>query len=64
MRDYRIGTVGPFGLPRQLKVPIEARVLSEEEIFLGSGMPNTAVILKSADLRRGLADADVVALIE
>jgi Cys-tRNA(Pro)/Cys-tRNA(Cys) deacylase len=61
---YRIGTVGPFGLPRQLKVLIEAEVLSEEEISLGSGIPSTAVILRSADLRRGLEDADVVALIE
>jgi Cys-tRNA(Pro)/Cys-tRNA(Cys) deacylase len=61
---YRIGAVGPFGLPRQLKVLIEAGVLSEEEISLGSGMPNTAVILRSADLRRGLADAEVVSLIE
>ena len=61
---YRIGTVGPFGIPHQLKILIEAGVLSEEEISIGSGMRNTAVILRSADLRQGLKDAEVVVLIE
>jgi Cys-tRNA(Pro)/Cys-tRNA(Cys) deacylase len=61
---YRIGTVGPFGIRRQLKVLIEAEILSEEEISIGSGMRNTAVMLRSADLRRGLEDAEVVSLLE
>ena len=61
---YRIGTVGPFGILHQLKILIETGVLSEEEISIGSGMRNTAVMLKSADLRRGLKDAEVVSLIE
>jgi Cys-tRNA(Pro)/Cys-tRNA(Cys) deacylase len=61
---YRTGTVGPFGIQRQLKILIEAGVLSEEEISIGSGMRNTAVMLKSADLRRGLEDAKVVSLNE
>jgi Cys-tRNA(Pro)/Cys-tRNA(Cys) deacylase len=61
---YRIGTVGPFGIRRQLRVLIEAGVLSEEEISIGSGMRNTAVMLRSADLRRGLEDAEVVSLLE
>ena len=61
---YRIGTVGPFGSARRLKILIEAGVLSEEEISIGSGMRNTAVVLKSADLRRGLEEAEVVSLIE
>jgi len=61
---YRIGTVGPFGLPRQLRVLIDASVMREEEISIGSGMRNTAIILKSADLRHALKDADVVSLTE
>jgi Cys-tRNA(Pro) deacylase len=61
---YRIGAVGPFGTSRPLKVLIEAGVLSEEEISIGSGLRNTAIMLKSADLRRGLEDAKVVSLIE
>jgi Cys-tRNA(Pro)/Cys-tRNA(Cys) deacylase len=61
---YRIGTVGPFGIRRQLKILIEAGVLSEEEISIGSGMRNTAIMLRTADLHRGLEDAEVVSLIE
>ncbi len=61
---YRIGTVGPFGLPNPLKVLIDASVMREEEVSIGSGMRNTAVILKSADLHRALPDAEVVKLIE
>ncbi|MBI3152994.1 MAG: YbaK/EbsC family protein [Chloroflexi bacterium] len=60
---YRIGTVGPFGLARPLKILIEAGVMQEEEVSIGSGMRNTAVILKSADLRRALQDAEIVELI-
>lgn len=61
---YRIGTVGPFGLPNPLKVLIDASVMREEEVSIGSGMRNAAVILKSADLHRALPDAEVVKLIE
>ena len=60
---YRIGTVGPFGLPRPLKVLIEAGVMKEHEVSIGSGMRNTAVILKSRDLRHALQDAEIVELI-
>jgi Cys-tRNA(Pro)/Cys-tRNA(Cys) deacylase len=61
---YRVGTVSPFGLPNQLKVVIDASVMGEEEISIGSGMRNTAIILKSADLHQALKDADVAPLIE
>ncbi len=61
---YRIGTVGPFGLPNQLKVLIDAGVLIEEEISIGSGMRNSAVILRSADMHHALKNAEVVSLIE
>jgi len=61
---YRVGTVGPFGLPRPLKVLIDVSVLKEEEISIGSGMRNTAVILKSADLHRALEGSEIVTLTE
>jgi Cys-tRNA(Pro)/Cys-tRNA(Cys) deacylase len=61
---YRIGTVSPFGLLHQLKVVIDLSVIGEEEISIGSGMRNTAIILKSADLRNALKDSDVVSLTE
>jgi Cys-tRNA(Pro) deacylase len=59
---YRIGTVGPFGLPNQLTVVIDASVMLEEEVSIGSGMRNTAIILKSADLHHALKNAVVVSL--
>jgi len=61
---YRIGTVNPFGLPRQLKVLVDPGVMGEEEVSIGSGMRNVAIILKSADLLHALKDAEVVSLTE
>lgn len=61
---YRVGTVSPFGLPRPLKVLIDASVLQEEEVSIGSGVRNAAIILKSEDLRRALGDVEVVSLLE
>jgi Cys-tRNA(Pro) deacylase len=57
---YRVGTVSPFGVKNQIKVMIDASVLKEEEISVGSGVRNTAIILKSADLHRALKDAEIV----
>lgn len=59
---YRVGTVSPFGLPRPLQILIDASVLKEEEVSIGSGIRNMAIILKSADLRRALSDAQMVSL--
>lgn len=59
---YRIGTVGPFGLLKQVRVLVEAGVLKEEEVSIGSGMRDTAVILKSADLYQALGNVEVVEL--
>jgi len=61
---YRIGTVGPFGLPNQLAVLIDAGVMDEEEISIGSGMQNMAIILKSVDLHHALKNAEILSLIE
>ena len=61
---YHIGTVSPFGLPRPLRILIDESVLKEDEISIGSGMRNTGVIMKSADLRRTLSDAEIVSLLD
>ncbi len=69
---YRIGTVSPFGMAKQaspersrrVRVMVEAGVLKEEEVSIGSGVRNTAIIMKSADLLRALGDVDVVELFE
>lgn len=61
---YRPGTVGPFGLAKQARMLIEAGILKEEEVSIGSGMRDMAVILKSADLLKALQGAEVVELLE
>lgn len=61
---YRVGTVSPFGMKNQARVLIDASVLKEEEVSVGSGVRNMAIILKSADLHRALNDAEVVNLTE
>ena len=61
---YRIGTVSPFGLPRPLRILIDESVLKEDEISIGSGMRGVAVVMKSAELRRALSDAEIVSLVE
>ena len=72
---YHVGTVSPFGLKnqarpdwqsqdRRVKVLIDASVLREDEISIGSGVRNVAIILKSTDLRRAVGDAEIVTLTE
>ena len=61
---YKIGTVGPFGLLKPVRVMVEAGVLKEDELSIGSGMRDTAVIIKSTDLMMGLGNVEVVELFE
>lgn len=56
---YRVGAVAPFGLPAPLPIFIDRAVIAAAEVSMGSGVRNTAVILASADLRRGLPTAVV-----
>lgn len=61
---YRVGTVSPFGLRKPVKVLIDESVLREDEVSIGSGVRNLAIIMKSADLRQALGEADIVSLLE
>lgn len=61
---YRVGTVSPFGLKTQVRVLLDASVLKEDEVSIGSGVRSTAIILKTEDLRHALGDVDVVSLLE
>ena len=61
---YRIGTVSPFGLKNQARVLIDASVLNEEEVSVGSGVRNMAIIMKSSDLRKALTESEIVSLAE
>jgi len=59
---YRIGTVSPVGLKNRVRVLLDASVLREEEVSLGSGVRNVAIIMKSADARKALGDVEIVTL--
>ena len=59
---YRIGTVSPFGVKNQARVLLDASVLREEEISIGSGVRNTAIIMKSEDVHKALGDVEIVEL--
>lgn len=59
---YRTGTVSPFGVRNQARVLLDASVLREEEVSLGSGVRNMAIIMKSADVRKALGDVEIVEL--
>jgi prolyl-tRNA editing enzyme YbaK/EbsC (Cys-tRNA(Pro) deacylase) len=51
-------------LKNPVKVLIDESVLQEEEVSIGSGVRHMAIIMKSADLRRALGDAEIVSLTE
>jgi len=55
---YTRGAVGPFGLPSPMRLLVDRGVLAEEEISLGSGVRGVTIILKTADLLRGLGAAE------
>jgi Cys-tRNA(Pro) deacylase len=61
---YRVGTVSPFGLKKPVKILIDESVLEEEVVSTGSGVRQMAILMKSADLRRALGDAEIVSLTE
>jgi prolyl-tRNA editing enzyme YbaK/EbsC (Cys-tRNA(Pro) deacylase) len=52
------GAVAPFALPRPMRILIDRAVLEEDEVSMGSGIQGTTIIMKSADLVRGLPAAE------
>ena len=61
---YRVGTVSPFGVKAPVRVLVDESVLKEEEVSLGSGVRNTAIVMKSSDLYQALGEPEVVSLLE
>ena len=59
---YRVGMVSPFGLKTPVRILIDESVLAEEEVSIGSGSRQMAILLKSADLRRALENPEIVSL--
>lgn len=61
---YRVGTVSPFGVKARVRLLVDESVLKEEEVSLGSGVRNTAIVMKSSDLYQALGEPEVVSLLE
>lgn len=59
---YEIGAVGPFGLRRPVRVLVEASVLAQEEVSLGSGLRGTAILLRVDHLIQALGEVEVASL--
>jgi Cys-tRNA(Pro) deacylase len=55
---YEIGAVSPFGLPGPMRTLVDAGVLAQEEVSIGSGERGTTVILRSDELMRALGGAE------
>jgi prolyl-tRNA editing enzyme YbaK/EbsC (Cys-tRNA(Pro) deacylase) len=55
---YTRGAVAPFALPNPMRILIDRAVLEEDEVSMGSGAQGTTIIMKSADLARGLPKAE------
>ena len=61
---FRVGTVSPFGVKNPVRVLIDESVFREEEVSIGSGARQMAIIMKTADLRRALGTPEIVSLLE
>ncbi len=55
---YRIGTVGPFGLARPLRLLADRRVFLPPEVSFGSGEANVAIIMRQEDFQRALGEIE------
>ena len=53
------GAVTPFGLPSPMRVLADESVFLPEEVSIGSGVRGTAILMNSADLRRGLGNVEI-----
>jgi len=59
---YSRGAVSPFGLPQPLRTLADPSIFTPKEVSIGSGVPGTAIILQSTDLRQALPDVELVHL--
>ncbi len=56
---YRVGTVSPIGLPRPLPILADESLLAEDELSMGSGESNVAVILQREDLFKAIGNLEI-----
>jgi Cys-tRNA(Pro)/Cys-tRNA(Cys) deacylase len=57
---YEIGAVGPFGLQTPMRILVDANLLRQEEVSLGSGVRGTTIFIGVKDLMQALGEVEVV----
>jgi Cys-tRNA(Pro)/Cys-tRNA(Cys) deacylase len=56
---YPLGAVSPFGLPRPIRIIVDASLMEQEEISIGSGQRYSTVILSRDDLLKALGEVEI-----
>lgn len=60
---YELGAVSPLGLTSEMRILADPGIFEEEEISIGSGIRNSTVILKQANLKKALPEIEIVSLV-
>ena len=56
---YEVGTVGPFGLRRDVRILVDEGVLEQEEISFGAGEKAAGVIMRRQDFIAALGTIEI-----
>lgn len=60
---FEVGSVTPFGLPFPIRTLVDASVLSQKEISIGSGVRGTTIFMRVTDMMRALGEVERVDLL-
>ena len=55
---YQVGTVSPFGLKSPIPVIADRNIFHPPAVSLGSGVPNTAILMRTEDLKQALGEIE------
>ena len=55
---YRVGTVSPIGLKNPIPILADESLLAEDELSMGSGERNAAIILRREDLFKAIGELE------
>lgn len=61
---HPIGAVAPFGMPGRPRILVDASLLDESELSMGSGVHGTAIIIDRDDLLGALGDYEGMDLLD
>ena len=53
---FVVGSVGPFGLKKQIKIYLDENILNIDSVSIGSGVRGTGIIITSKNLIEALGD--------